>query len=83
MCFEHNWEPLGYQFYRRIRQLFLSRFYVWDSLTPMDISAQSRGIVEDVEAATYGCVRLTNWDVEELAKRVKSTPVKFLAHSTL
>jgi putative peptide zinc metalloprotease protein len=26
--FEHNWEPLGYQFYRRIRQLFLSRFYV-------------------------------------------------------
>jgi putative peptide zinc metalloprotease protein len=26
--FEHNWEPLGYQVYRRVRQLFLARFYV-------------------------------------------------------
>jgi putative peptide zinc metalloprotease protein len=26
--FEHNWEPLGYQLYRRARQLFLARFYV-------------------------------------------------------
>jgi putative peptide zinc metalloprotease protein len=26
--FEHEWEPLGFQFYRRLRQLFLARFYV-------------------------------------------------------
>jgi putative peptide zinc metalloprotease protein len=26
--FEHKWEPLGQQFYRRLRQLFLARFYV-------------------------------------------------------
>lgn len=26
--FEHDWEPLGFQLYRRIRQLFLARFYV-------------------------------------------------------
>jgi putative peptide zinc metalloprotease protein len=25
--FEHDWEPLGYQLYRRARQLFLARFY--------------------------------------------------------
>jgi putative peptide zinc metalloprotease protein len=26
--FEHDWEPLGFQLYRRLRQLFLARFYV-------------------------------------------------------
>jgi putative peptide zinc metalloprotease protein len=26
--FDHGWEPLGFQWYRRARQLFLSRFNV-------------------------------------------------------
>jgi putative peptide zinc metalloprotease protein len=26
--FEHDWEPLGQQLYRRIRQIFLARLYV-------------------------------------------------------
>ncbi len=51
----------------------------------IDLSVESYGIhgTPDPEkvgkAYSHGCVRLTNWDVEELAKMVKKgTPVSFL-----
>jgi lipoprotein-anchoring transpeptidase ErfK/SrfK len=53
--------------------------------TWIDLSIDSFGIHGTPEpsqvgkAASHGCVRLTNWDVEELAKMVqKGIPVVFL-----
>jgi len=52
--------------------------------TWIDLSIDSFGIHGTPEpsqvgkAASHGCVRLTNWDVEELAKMVqKGMPVEF------
>lgn len=55
----------------------------------INLSAEGYGIhgtpypAKVSKAESHGCVRLTNWDVEQLAKQVKKgTPVSFIAAGT-